>query len=47
MKDFYAWGSVNLLPDRCCKKEVIVDIASSNLSHWRKEDLKGIILGEN
>lgn len=47
MKDFYAWGSANLLPDRYCKKEVIVDNACSNLSNWRKEDLKGIILGEN
>ncbi len=47
MKDFYAWGSANLLPDRCCKKEVIVDIARSSLSYQRKEDLKGINLGEN
>ncbi|MHA2000917.1 MAG: hypothetical protein ACTSVU_02360 [Promethearchaeota archaeon] len=43
MKDFCAWGSVNLLPDRCCKKEIIVDIASSNLSNWRKEELKRYI----
>ena len=47
MKDFYTWGSANLLPERCCKKEVIVDIVSSNLSYRRKDDLKGIIIGEN
>ena len=47
MKDFCTWGNVNLLPYKCCKKENIVDIASSDLSNWRKKDLKGIILGEN
>ena len=40
MKDFYVWGSASLLPDRCYKKDNIVDIAVSNLSCWRKEELK-------
>jgi len=40
MKDFYAWGSASLLPDRCYKKDNIVDIASYDLSNWRKEDFK-------